>query len=440
MTPAVIAPAPAIEEFLARLDRPVRLMVAVSGGSDSLGLLHLLHERLAGQPESGVSLCAATIDHALRQGSAEEAETVARLCAKLGIPHTIRRREGEKPVTRISATAREARYRLLVDAAVELGADAFLLGHTLDDQEETLAMRASRSRADYAPGMAGIPPATLIEGRSWALRPLLRSRRTDIRDYLCSIGEGWIDDPSNIDPRYERVRIRRQLAAAGPSAAVVQRAESRDIVSRTAAELVRRHAELCAGSVLRLAPAALDAPQPELRYALGGLLAIMGGSIHRPSADTMDRLMTGIAAGGVFRATAARCVIELRRDGLYICREDRNLPGIDLPPGATAVWDGRFRIVNGTAAMVRIAGGDEAMSDGAGTDLPPRLAALGRRSGPRVRPAETDAPSTEPQSLAVTPFFPHFEHFLPVYDLALANAIAALFGRKAFPAPPGTHY
>ncbi|MCB1448359.1 MAG: tRNA lysidine(34) synthetase TilS, partial [Rhizobiaceae bacterium] len=109
------SPEEAVRDFLRYLPRPGRVLVAFSGGGDSTGLLAVLKSLNA--PGSGIDIHAATVDHGLRHGSAEEALAASGFCARLGVPHAILAWSGEKPVTGIQARAREARYRLLAAEA-----------------------------------------------------------------------------------------------------------------------------------------------------------------------------------------------------------------------------------------------------------------------------------------------------------------------------------
>ena len=151
------------------MDSPgATLGLAVSGGGDSLALLLLARAALPGRVK------AATVDHGLRPDSAAEARRAGEFCAALGIPHTIRRWEGEKPVAGLQAAAREARYRLLAEAADDADCSLVMTGHTLDDQAETVAMRRERGAGR---GLSGIAPATLHDKRIWFVRPLIGQRR-----------------------------------------------------------------------------------------------------------------------------------------------------------------------------------------------------------------------------------------------------------------------
>ncbi len=183
-----------------------KIALAVSGGSDSLALLHLV---LDWQKQSGVKVCVLTVDHGLRAGSTAEAVEVSRICAALGVQHVILQWAGLKPVTGIQAKARTARYDLMTAWCKDNDVHWLLTGHTADDQAETVAMRMARTTS--AKSLSGI-----WRTRDWngvnLFRPLLDLKREALRDYLHDLGVTWIDDPSNDNPKFERVRIRRVLA------------------------------------------------------------------------------------------------------------------------------------------------------------------------------------------------------------------------------------
>jgi tRNA(Ile)-lysidine synthase len=185
-----------------------RIGLAVSGGPDSVALLLLAAAAHPGMIE------VATVDHALRQESRAEAESVAALCERLGVPHAILTVEwDQKPQTGIQERAREARYRLLDRWAQEKGLVALLTAHHLDDQVETLLMRLARGAG--VSGLAGMRRTAQVPGGTLPLlRPLLGWRHAEL-ELICADAEVTpVADPSNDDAQFERVRVRRALAGA----------------------------------------------------------------------------------------------------------------------------------------------------------------------------------------------------------------------------------
>jgi len=221
-----------LERFRADLDSLIapeaRIGVAVSGGPDSLALLLLAAAARPGQVE------AATVDHGLRAESRSEAEMVASLCEKLGIPHSIlAARWSEKPMTAIQERARRERYRLLGYWAEERGLDVLATGHHADDQAETFIMRLNRGAG--VRGLAGMRRRSYAPGTEVRLiRPLLAWRRRELEEVCADGGLTPLIDPSNEDDRFERVRVRSALgtsnwldpAAIARSAAHLADAES----------------------------------------------------------------------------------------------------------------------------------------------------------------------------------------------------------------------
>ena len=184
-----------------------RIGLAVSGGPDSLALLLLAHEAVPGCFE------VATVDHGLRPGSAAEAEMVAALCDRLGVSHT-------KLTPTISATgnlqanARTARYAALGDWAGARGLCAIVTAHHADDQAETFLMRLSRGSG--VRGLAGMRGVAAVPGHPDIplLRPLLGWRKDELEVIVTKARIEPARDPSNADPRFERVRVRAGLVAS----------------------------------------------------------------------------------------------------------------------------------------------------------------------------------------------------------------------------------
>lgn len=431
-------PLQATSNFLKSLYRPARLLVAVSGGSDSTGLLRALHEALGSAGHDGVSLCAATIDHGLRAGSADEALSVSALCARLGIPHVTKRWSGDKPLAGVAAKAREARYRLLSEAAQELGAEAVLTAHTLEDQAETIAMRSARSDIADTAGLSGMADAVLFDRRTWILRPFLNVRRADIRAFLSACGESWIDDPGNIDRRSERVRIRQAIAEDGGAAVDDEPARRRRQLSDKAATFLRTHASVDGAVVVRIDPDGLKADPDILRHALSGLIAVVGGREHGPGRETLDRVMAFLARQADGRITAGRALLERRRGVFYLMREYRGILSLTIPPAETRLWDGRLRITNYGAYALRVEPGIDEANAADLSHLPGAIANRACRVLPRLEagnPAITGSASPGCEARIEVALGP-YDRFLTGFDLAFADEIAVLFGRARYPSPP----
>lgn len=427
--PATSACEAAARHFLARLERPSRLLVAISGGSDSTGLLMALHRAA----DARHRLFAVTVDHALRPEAASEAAAVAGLCARHGIAHLTLRWDGEKPQTGLSAAARGARYRLLKQAAVHFSADLVLTAHTADDQDETVAMRAMRGGGADDRGMAGMAAAVLYDGAVWIARPFLGLRREEIRDALTAWGVGWIDDPSNVDPHYERVRMRNALAAGTvdvPDAA--RAAQGRLERAVAAAGFIDAHVGLHAGVLAHIAPSGLSIDPGILRFALSGLIAALGGRENGPSSQAMNRLVAMIGRGVPDRMTLGRVFAALRRDGLYLVRERRDLPVLIIPVGGEGVWDGRFDLRNRLDGPVTVAAAGEAEVTALAarlSGLPASLVARAAHVLPCVVVPDDD------RFVDIRPRIAHYDLFLPLFDLPFASSLARLFGRQVFTAP-----
>lgn len=184
-----------------------RVLVAVSGGPDSTALLAVL-AKLASR--LGVSLAAAAVDHGLRPASAAEATGVRRRCQDMGIACevlTLDLSQARRRHVSVQEAARTARLAVLEQAAVRLGCSKVALGHTADDQAETVLFRILRGTG--IAGLAGIPYR-----RGIFIRPLLDVRRSQILAFLAKRKLDYVADPSNLDRHYARVRIRHDLLPA----------------------------------------------------------------------------------------------------------------------------------------------------------------------------------------------------------------------------------
>lgn len=423
------------------------VIVAVSGGSDSTALLVLLDDYLK-RFAHPTRLLAVTVDHALRPESAREAGDVARLCARLGIAHSIRTWTADKPRAGLPAAAREARYALLASAATEAGASLVITGHTADDQAETVLMRQARHDGR---GLAGIAPATLFDGRTWFVRPLLPVRRNELREFLSRRDIGWIDDPSNSNDHFERPRIRKSLrqgdggtAMAAALQAARQAAAQRRHLGEAAAAFIRDHVTRPSAGLLRVAPEPFDSAASDVAvYVLRILLAVAGGTPHLPDERRATSLRSRLIEKLPVRAVLSRALVDRRQAGIFLLREARGLPETVAAANGT-IWDGRYTIPAGTASDLRCiapvgatAGRAARSADPA---IPDSLVRAARAREPVVAYPDGQRQGARPVSdRPVPPLLPciaPWARFLPSFDLAPARAMAKILGAPQIPVPP----
>ncbi len=281
-----------------------RVLVAVSGGGDSMALLYLLR-RFA--ERRGIELTLAHLDHALRRGSSADSRFVVRLGASLGLPVVAvrrdvgaARRKDESP----EEAARRVRRAFLLETAAETGAVAIATGHTLDDQAETILMRLARGAGPL--GLSAMAPA----GPGPFIKPLLGVERAALRTWLRKKQIPFRDDPSNKSQAFDRNRVRRLVVptlvkAVNPAAArhlVEAAARLRDDAACLDA-LARGHFEALAtrrGELL-LVPAPELAALPRALAARVALIALVtaGCDPRRISSRQIDAvvLLASAASG-----------------------------------------------------------------------------------------------------------------------------------------------
>ncbi|MCW4385417.1 tRNA lysidine(34) synthetase TilS [Salinibacterium sp. SYSU T00001] len=321
LTPAIADVRRGVRASLAVVGEGRLVLVALSGGPDSLALAAATAFEA---PRAGLRAGAIVIDHGLQEGSADVAAQAARQASELGLDPVVVRRVEVASGGGPEAAARAARYAGLAAVAAELAASAVLLGHTLDDQAETVLLGLARgsgprSLAGMAP-RAELPPAT-AEGRQIhapgghegefgvphdaiaLVRPLLGLRRTTTVQACADAGlEPW-DDPHNTDAAYSRVRVRHDVLPVlerelGPGVAEAlartaeQLREDADALDTFALEQIEELAEP-AEAGLSLPVAALAANPPALRHRLIRLAvaAEFGRSLSRAHTLEIARLV-----------------------------------------------------------------------------------------------------------------------------------------------------
>jgi tRNA(Ile)-lysidine synthase len=359
---------------------------AVSGGADSLALMHLLKAWTVARQGR---LTALTVDHGLRPDSAAEARMVAGWAKAAGIEHHILNWTGDKPQSGLQAAARDARYGLLGAWCRTAHVLHLATAHQLDDQRETVAMRQARGGGNQT-GLAGMSLITNREGVR-LVRPLLGVPAADLRRFLTALGANWIEDPSNRQERFERIRWRQGLEGPLPTPAEIrnwgkQRARDEEAM----ADLLMRSADIRpAGHVLVDLDVWKAAPGRLLAPALWRLMATVSGRDYPPARATLDRSLKNLLTGGSVASLGGTLIGRWQGKGL-ICREAGTVTGTLRTSG---LWDRRFRVEiapNGAEVMVGAlseAGVAEIGQSGllrqSSVDIPP----LARPALPAVRDA-----------------------------------------------------
>jgi tRNA(Ile)-lysidine synthase len=338
-------------------ERAPRLAVALSGGADSLALTVLLSDWAVAQ---GGSVVALTVDHRLRPGSTAEARRVAGLCRGLGLEHHLLTWRGPKPESNLQAAARRARYGLLAGWCARHGVLHLAAAHHRDDQAETLLLRLERgSGLDGLAAMAGLRELAGLR----LLRPLLAVPKARLEATLRARGLGWIEDPSNENLLFARIRLRGLLEGQGGASsarlalAAGHLGRARSALERATSALSARCVTVDPAGFAWLTPGPLLEAEPEIALrALSRVLMVVGGADYAPRFERLERLYRRLSpritpgsepgAGlGLGRgATLGGCRILPRRGRILVVREAAAAPSVVLAPGQRLCWDGRYDV------------------------------------------------------------------------------------------------
>ncbi len=326
------------------------MILAVSGGGDSTALMALV----AAWPERPPTLVVC-VDHGLRPEAAAEARRVAENAARLALPWRIMTAPNQTQGGNLQDWARRARYSLLAEAARETGFDTIVTAHHEDDQAETFVMRLARGSGVY--GLAAMPEQRTYDGIALA-RPLLAVSCATLHEIAAASGLPIVEDPSNSDQRFDRVRVRAalpQLAAIGLTP--TRLAETATRLSRAASALdhyagvlLKEHFRAdCLGVVGGAASAFGAAPEEVALRALALILRAVSGADYTPRLTSVEALRTAFLSlpfGGKLKRTLSGVVVSIS-DGRFTAQREWGRQGLsdaDAPAGATLLWDRRFEI------------------------------------------------------------------------------------------------
>lgn len=371
MTVAGDALGPAeIDRALASISRFDAVVLGVSGGPDSMVLMHAVAEWAQRRGKGAPRILVATVDHGLRAQSAQEADFVARCAARLGLDHRTLCWEGLKPAHGIPAAARAARYELLERAATDFArsqAVAVAVAHTRDDQAETFLMRLKRGSG--VDGLAAMAPERRLSrgGTVTLLRPFLDFPKSRLTATLRARGVTWLDDPTNTNQDFERPSVRAAMTVleslgitAGAIALSAQRlgraqealafADSR-VLEQVSLRIDREiFAELDATEFARMPPLLRE-------RLLIRLIRRFGGATPEPQLSEVENLAVSLQAGGEMLATLGGAMISQGPRALRVWREAGRIAPADLilKVGEPQLWDNRFWVsAEGSTCPVRV--------------------------------------------------------------------------------------
>jgi tRNA(Ile)-lysidine synthase len=336
----------------ASLSRFPRLALGVSGGADSMALLHLMAEWRA-EGEAKPDLTVLTVDHGLRAESREEAASVARMAKRLGLPHAILTwTQGARQNGGLQERAREARYDLMAGYCHAHDIPALVTAHHLDDQAETFLMRLKRGSG--LDGLAAIPEESVWSGIA-VLRPLLDTPKARLAATLTAAGLGWAEDPSNSDERFERAAMRANheaLAKLGLTPEALARSarrlrRARAALDDAAREFLSTHGAMSeAGYCLIERAQLIAAPEEIALRVLARSVNSVSGREARLQLAKLESLLASLGENAKAAHTLGGCRLQPIGGRLGVFRETRGtgLPSLQLAPGERALWDNRFAV------------------------------------------------------------------------------------------------
>ena len=336
-----------IDNFLDGLSyHPDTLGVAVSGGSDSLSLLYLIN---SWSNKKNLKIVILTVDHNLRNGSADEALYVGELCNKLGLIHKTLFWDHEDIEGNLSASAREARYRLMQNS---IPSDAILItGHTLDDQAETFLMRLRRgSGVDGLASMAEQSYLSFGNDGITIFRPLLDFERQTLRKVLKFYKVDWIEDPTNNDQSFERVRVRDLLAhfvdlgidknIIGRTALLMQSAKT--ALNHFASDCYEKFGSCDNGDIIFDFSEFSKQPLDVKRRLISAAQKWISSQKYRPRLSQVDALINSIDEKVTFSGSGTICYFH--NNSIRITRE-ANACVCEIEASNDVIFDRRWKLI-----------------------------------------------------------------------------------------------
>ena len=324
--------------------------IAVSGGSDSMALFHMLADW---KSDNKPKIFVASVDHGLRPESKSEVAFVKKICEKEKVEHT-----SLSPTTHLSNVqgnlqnnARSARYQLLRNWAISKNLQCVFLGHTLDDQEENLLMRFFRGSG--VDGLAGMKKKSIRSGVLW-VRPLLKFRKEELRNYLRDNNYSWINDPSNDDEKYQRVKMRKLLEQLKSSSLISPNFVKTSDHMLRASKLLRGKAVSSSKSILSRNDVGQIIFEVEkfselfedTQYRiLSGIISWFSGRFYKPRFSKLENIYRKLTdVRNLKGATLGGTVFKKKNGIVTVTRELASINENYLIENEKFIWDNRWLI------------------------------------------------------------------------------------------------
>ncbi len=385
-----------LEECFLNISTKRSIGLAISGGPDSMALLLLVDRWRCARVKADKpipDLRIFSVDHGLRAEAAHECAFVMRQAKALGYEGETLTWEGEVPKSRVQESAREIRYQLLAAACHKHGIKSLLTAHHIDDQAETFLMRLARGS-----GVDGLC-AMAKESRRYGLhlhRPLLDLEKTVLLQELQEANWDYIEDPSNSDPRFERVRIRqhsKDLEALGLTSKMISLGARRlrrakMALNEISDRFLDENAFISEYGTARIDQLALyDAPDEIAIRALSRVLRMCGGTQDVPNMARLETLLDGLNGDFSTNRTLAGCRLIAKGDFWLVVREVGRIIELQKPlvPGGCMFWDARYIVCADQKASKNIVAGPLISADELiGSDEEKALQAIEKEAVPSL--------------------------------------------------------
>ena len=324
--------------------------IAVSGGSDSMALFHILTDW---KSDNKPKIFVASIDHGLRPESNSAVEFVKKICETKRIEHVTLSPDTHlsKVQGNLQNNARSARYQLLRNWAISRNLQCVFIGHTLDDQEETLLLRFFRGSG--VDGLAAIEKKSSRNGILW-VRPLLKFRKEELRNYLRNNSYSWIDDPSNNDDKYQRVKVRKLLQQLKSSSLITPNFVNTSDHMLRASKLLREKAVSSSKTLLSFndvgqimfAVEEFSELFEDTQYRiLSGIISWFSGRFYKPRFSQLEKIYCKVVdARNLTGATLGGTVFKKKNGIVTVTRELASVKEEYLIENEKFIWDNRWLI------------------------------------------------------------------------------------------------